>query len=305
MLGGVTMEFDSTKNTLQQGLFILVHGQSGAGKTTLIKTIPNVEEEGLVISAEAGTLPLRKMDIDMVEVKQYSDMDKVMQYLHSDVKYKWVVIDSLTAVANLCLTAQSKGTGSNTKPGWDEYFWFNNKLTDLVKTLRDMHGLHVLLTCLSALNVDDSRGKMMPVIPGRKLRAELPQFFDVVMYLNVDESGNRTLITDCSPHVIAKDRSGVLSNPEVPDLGVIVSKIYGDTIPERKVSPEFLAELEALNKRIVVGEDLVSGKTGEEVGVIRKRLWTVGEYDETDKSVLNAYYHILLGEYEGLNGKDA
>lgn len=297
------LEVKSTRDITTQGLFVLVHGQPGSGKTSLVKTIPDAENSTLVISAEGGTLPLRGLDIDMFEVEKYSDMDKVIEFLSEDKDYKWVVIDSLTEIADQCLASESHRGGRFIKPGWDEYYWFNAKMEGLIRSLRDLRGLHVVLTCLSAFDVDDHRGKLAPIIPARKLRAKLPQYFDLVLYLNVTADGTREFITDCNPNAEAKDRSGVLANPEAPDLGVIVQKIYGDKEPERQATPDKAKE-ELLGK-VVIGESKVAELMDKSVEELRSILWS---HDcvlaEGTKDQLRNYRGGLLKEYKALTEND-
>ena len=298
------MDIKKTRDVVEQGLFALIHGQPGAGKTTLIKTIPDVEQNTLVISAEGGTLPLRDMDIDMFEISKYADMEKVIEFLSDDTNYKWVVIDSLTEIADQCLDSESHRGGRTIKPGWDEYYWFNVKMETLIRRLRDMRGLHVVLTCLSAFDVDDQRGKLTPIIPARKLRAKLPQYFDLVLYLNVTADGERQFITDCNPNVEAKDRSGVLANPEEANLGVIIKKIYGDREPERQVTPDKAKVdlLENINK----GEALVVANSEGTIEAMRERLWDHAcEITEGTKEQLRDYREKLVKEYKALIAKDA
>ncbi len=297
------LDIIKTRDVVTQGLFTLVHGQPGSGKTSLIKTIPDVENTTLVVSAEGGTLPLRDLDIDMVEVTKYTDMDKVLTFLAKDTKYKWVVIDSLTEIADQCLASESHRGGRLIKPGWDEYFWFNAKLEELIRTLRDMRGLHVVLTCLSAFDVDDHRGRLAPIIPARKLRAKLPQYFDLVLYLNVTQEGKREFITDCGPHAEAKDRSGALDNPEVADLGVIVKKIYGDKEPERKVTPDKAKE--ELLEKIATGEGMVAKKLGKKIEELRELLWGHDcTPEEATKDQLRHYREELLKEHKKASDND-
>jgi phage nucleotide-binding protein len=291
------LDIKSTEDVIDQGLFVLVHGQTGAGKTSLVKTIPEAEKNTLVVSAEGGTLPLRNMNISMFEIDAYKDMELVLEFLSEDTEYKWVVIDSLTEIADKCLASESRKGGTNNKPGWDEYYWFNAKMEELVRRLRDMRGLHVVLTCLSAYDVEDSRGKLTPVIPARKLRAKLAQYFDLVLYLNVTEDGTREFITDCSPRVVAKDRSGVLESPEKADLGVIVDKIYGNREPERKVTPD--REKFELLAKIADGEATTAKDSGTGVEELREALWKHEiPIEEATKNDLKEYLEELREEYK-------
>ena len=50
------------------GVKLLVYGQAGAGKTSLIKSLPNP----IVLSAEGGLLSIQDADLPYIEI---SDMD--------------------------------------------------------------------------------------------------------------------------------------------------------------------------------------------------------------------------------------
>ena len=59
---------------LQATLNVVVYGQAGAGKTSLIKTLPG---RVLVVSAEAGLLSLKGFDADVAEVATVDDLRAV------------------------------------------------------------------------------------------------------------------------------------------------------------------------------------------------------------------------------------
>lgn len=83
---------------------ICIYGKGGAGKTTLIGTMPG---NGLVIDIpqiEGGTFVLEDVadHIDVTSVERWEDIEKVYWYLaNGDHKYRWVAIDSLTAMTEL------------------------------------------------------------------------------------------------------------------------------------------------------------------------------------------------------------
>ena len=56
---------------IDNGIKLLVHGPSGAGKTSLCST---TGEPTVIISAESGLLSLRGHDIPVIEVKALEDV---------------------------------------------------------------------------------------------------------------------------------------------------------------------------------------------------------------------------------------
>lgn len=87
-----------------QGLGLCIYGIGGAGKTTLAGTMPG---QGLVIDVpqvEGGDFVLSdKSDrIDVVAVEKWNQIDEQFHFLKEQKHpYKWVAIDSLTAMTEL------------------------------------------------------------------------------------------------------------------------------------------------------------------------------------------------------------
>ena len=69
------------------------------------------------------------------------------------------------------------------------------------------------------------------MMPGNKLGQQLPYFFDEVLALRTEKNSEgevqRAIMTETDGTWTAKDRSGLLSTWEAPDLGAIINKIGG------------------------------------------------------------------------------
>ena len=76
------MEKKRTSQIMNNGITILVYGQSGVGKTTLIKTLPG---KVLILSAEAGLLSLRDTDIEYVDIHTMDDLTEAYTYILSNI----------------------------------------------------------------------------------------------------------------------------------------------------------------------------------------------------------------------------
>lgn len=221
----MAINLKSTKGLHVNGVKMLVYGHSGAGKTSLIPTLPNP----VVFSAEAGLLSIADADVPYVEV---TDVDTLME------AYRWatesaeakhfgsIALDSISEIAEVVLNAEKKST----KDPRQAYGAMQEQMSDIIRAFRDVPGKHVLFTA-KCEKQQDEHGRLLysPSMPGNKTGQQLPYFFDLVMALRVerDSEGNsqRALMCDSDGLWLAKDRSGKLDMWEQPDLGHIISKI--------------------------------------------------------------------------------
>ncbi|MGJ7508705.1 ATP-binding protein [Variovorax sp. GT1P44] len=209
-----------------QGIKLLVHGPAGAGKTRLAATAPG---KAIIISAEAGLLSLRDVDIAVIEVTSIGDVHEAYAFLQSDEGkvYDWVCIDSISEIAEVVLNTEKKAT----KDPRQAYGALAEQMTDLVRAFRDLPGRNVLMTAKQERIKDEQTGAVLygPSAPGQRMSQALPYFFDEVFALRVekDAEGNTTrwLQTGRDFTHEAKDRSGALEMFELPDLAAIAQKI--------------------------------------------------------------------------------
>lgn len=209
------------------GVKLLVYGQAGAGKTSLIKTLPSP----VVLSAEGGLLSIADADVPYIEISSMDDLREAYKWLESSSEakeFKSVALDSISEVAEVVLAAEKKAT----KDGRAAYGEMNTIMTDLIRAFRDLPGRHVYMSA-KLEKLQDEMGKVLygPSMPGKTLSQGLPYFFDEVLALRVekDSEGNsqRALMCDSDGAWLAKDRSGKLAQWEAPDLGAIINKIGG------------------------------------------------------------------------------
>jgi phage nucleotide-binding protein len=205
------------------GVKLLVYGQAGAGKTTLIKTLPNP----IVLSAEGGLLSIQDADLPFIEIATMADLREAYTYvLNSD--YSSVGLDSVSEIAEVCLNHEKKVN----KDPRAAYGAMQEQMADIIRAFRDLPGKHVYMSA-KLEKTQDEMGRVLysPSMPGNKTGQSLPYFFDEVLALRVekDADGNsqRALMCDSDGLWLAKDRSGKLSAGEAPDLGLIIAKIGG------------------------------------------------------------------------------
>ena len=87
----------NTNDVSISGVKLLVYGAAGAGKTYLIKTLP----DPIILSAEAGLLSIKGSDLSYFAIESMSDLNEVYSWIvNSDEakKYQSVALDSISEI---------------------------------------------------------------------------------------------------------------------------------------------------------------------------------------------------------------
>jgi hypothetical protein len=210
-----------------QGIKILVHGPAGAGKTRLCATTGDPAGT-LIVSAEAGLLSLRgEHDMTVYTVESLSDVEEVLAYLESpDNAFRWVCVDSISEIAEVCLSALKASTK-------DPRAAYGDMADRMFRTIRRFRNLpcNVYMSAKQEKTPDaDGRLLRQPSLPGRQLTQGISYLFDEVFALRVDsgEDGSPVRWLQCHGDGTyeAKDRSGALDLSEWADLAAIARKIH-------------------------------------------------------------------------------
>lgn len=227
------MKVLNTKDSPQQKIKALILGPSGSGKTSLAKTLSG---KTIVISAEAGLLCLKGSDIDYIDITQ-NDKGEVLRtslerlqrlmnvfdWLHAGTEYKNVYVDGLTEISEILVEELNKQfpDRKDSFPMWGEY---NKKMRSVIKNFRDLP-YNVFLTTVTKIDKDENNRRIITFQVAGSISEKLPQYFDEVFYVHVDENKKRWLVTGLSDVIPAKDRSGKLLPTEEADLSAIADKI--------------------------------------------------------------------------------
>ena len=218
----------TTGSLAANGVKVLVYGQAGAGKTSLIKTLPSP----IVLSAEGGLLSIKDADLPYIEISDMDTLKEAYAWLTSSDEakaYQSVALDSISEIAEVVLNAEKKAT----KDPRQAYGAMQEQMADIIRAFRDLPGRHVYMSA-KLEKTQDELGRVLysPSMPGNKTGQSLPYFFDEVLALRVEKDAGgvtqRALMCDTDGLWLAKDRSGKLDMWEAPDLGAIIAKIQGE-----------------------------------------------------------------------------
>jgi len=211
----------------------IIYGESGAGKTYSAKSI---DGKALVISGESGLLSLRGADLDFMDLSKDDNgktiseprdrirrLSEIFAYLQAGTGYTDVFLDSLTEIQELVVANLNKEFPDRKD---SLVLWGENakRMTGIIKAFRDLP-YNIWMTCLAEADKDENAQRFMGLALSGKVARNTPQYFDLVLYLQVDEEKKRTFVTAKSSKNVCKDRSGRLDPVEPADLGHIARKI--------------------------------------------------------------------------------
>lgn len=223
----MAIQLKSTRGLHAQGVKLLVYGQAGAGKTSLIKTLP----DPVVLSAEGGLLSIADADIPFVEINSMQSLEEALAWCTSEEagQFKSIALDSISEIAEVCLSHEKRIA----KDPRQAYGAMQDAMAYIIRAFRDLPGKHVYFSA-KLEKTQDEMGRILyaPSMPGNKTGQALPYYFDEVLALRVEKDADgqtqRALMCDSDGLWTAKDRSGKLEAWEAPDLGAIIAKIGGE-----------------------------------------------------------------------------
>jgi hypothetical protein len=221
----MAINLQRTSALARNGVKLLVYGQAGAGKTSLIPTLPNP----ITLSAEAGLLSIAGADLPYIEIGNVADLTNALEWLAGSVEasaYQSVALDSISEIAEVVLGDEKRIA----KDPRQAYGAMQEAMAHIIRAFRDLPGKHVYMSAKLDKSQDEM-GRILyaPSMPGQKSGQQLPYFFDEVLALRVEKDPEgvpqRGLMCDGDGLWLAKDRSGRLDAWEAPDLGAVIQKI--------------------------------------------------------------------------------
>ncbi len=216
----------TTSAIKNDGIKMLAYGQAGAGKTSLIPTLPTP----IILSSEAGLLSIADADLPFIQISDMATLRDAYKWLiDSDEakQFESVALDSISEMGEVCLGSEKK----NNKDPRAAYGEMQTMMAEAIRSFRDLPHKHVFMTA-KLEKATDEMGRILysPSMPGNKTGQALPYFFDVVAALRVEKDSEgvtqRALMLESDGLWQAKHRMGdKLEAWEPCDLGAIIRKV--------------------------------------------------------------------------------
>ena len=171
----MAINLQSTGNLAASNVRLLVYGQAGAGKTSLIKTLPNP----VVLSAEGGLLSIADANLPFIEIKDMADLAEAYEWLaQSDEakQFESVALDSISEIGEVLRAAEKKEKNQRPAQATAAKCKGVKWPTNWIRTFRDLPGKHVFSAKVEKTQDEMGRILYSPSMPGQQPGQALPFF---------------------------------------------------------------------------------------------------------------------------------
>ena len=218
------MEAIDFENEPMEGVFALIYGESGSGKTHLVATLGALGKV-LIVDSDKGRRTVQRAtelkqfwpNIEIISFDKFADLEALRRLCEAndpaqwskaigkpiDAKFDWVVIDTWTEIQWIMMqklrSEQGLGGSDKEKLEYRKNIQIQHwgMMTDLnklsVEAFKDISkkGLNIVFTMQEAIVQDEITKSVVkgPAIHG-KLVKELPAYFEVVVHTYNDIQGN-------------------------------------------------------------------------------------------------------------------
>lgn len=208
------------------GVKMLAFGAPGSGKTPLAITAPSP----VILACEAGMLSLRGCDnVPAYKADTSAKIDDFLKWWFESKEaeqFETLAIDSISHMANIILEHEK----AQTKHGQAAYGAMAERVYKWAEKIFAQPHRHAYLICQQGTVDEGGVQKRRPVLPGQDLNTRIPHLFDLIAHVGpavVPGQPRPVIALRCQAgfDVLARDRSGKLSEYEPPNLAQLFEKM--------------------------------------------------------------------------------
>lgn len=216
----------------------LVYGEAGAGKTSLVKTLPAANDNRVAyLYADPGYAVLRSREFNMARLATGQDVTDAVAEIEGLVAKKlldWVVVDGIDEIGELVVKTFLAGNGNDMRGAYGD---MGKYMMAWLKRIRDVPCNVMFITHREEYQDNEKRMYYRPAFPGNMVTDSLVNWFDFVVAVRfremADETGKTTnerwlqMQTSADTRYVVKERGdGKIAEWELPDVAAVLDKMY-------------------------------------------------------------------------------
>ncbi|RLA59452.1 MAG: hypothetical protein DRQ78_10580, partial [Epsilonproteobacteria bacterium] len=160
---------------------VLVVGESGTGKSTMIRTLP--PKKTVILNTEIKAMPFKNHDdFKVVDINTYKTLDAALRYYLSDKgdKFDYLVLDSFTSMTEII----DKYT-SAVYQGFDQWKNYNLLIYDMINRIKQLKQQVFVMGIPEQKAEGFNEIKKYIRIKGKELKyGDIEKEFTIVLYTN-------------------------------------------------------------------------------------------------------------------------
>lgn len=231
------LKWSKTSDPVHRRVSMLVYGEAGAGKTSLVKTLPVKSDDRVVyLYADPGHAVLRSRAFLMAPLKNMLDVNAAASEVGAMAAAKqidWVVVDGIDEIGLLVVNAYI----ASSKDGRGSYGDMAKYMSMWLKGMRDLPCNILFITQREQKQDDQKRMYYAPSFPGKAVTDSMIAWFDMVAAVRFRQvtKDDGTEVTErwmqmqksADIRYECKERGdGKIGEWELPDVAALLAKMY-------------------------------------------------------------------------------